>query len=644
MLDSVLYVLFRWWVCVMRFLPLGFWLAAARLAGSVYRVLDGIRGRRAAVHIKMAFPQKTPSERRRILIAMYRNFAQNIVETLYLPYMDASFVRRHVAISGWDIFREAEAKSKGVVFLGCHAGSWELSNIACASLIGGGRYAMLARPQEKTEKIDRFLNTLRTSKGCGVIRVNELKKMVEHLSSNKVLGLVVDHGGREGVLVPFFGKTARTPASSVKLAKKLGATIILAFMHRKRGADHEMFLEGFHPLGTGTDDKSLAFDLAAVNAVFEKWIRLYPEEYLWFYRRWKYSSHRRVLILSDGKAGHVKQSQALAGMIRELGFETDIRVAEVRFKTRASGPWLAVIARFLGAGAARALLRFFLEERTHEEIMRDVFDVVISAGSTLSAVNIAVAHENDARAIAIMKPGLLRYGQLDLVVMPEHDRPPKKKNVAVIAGSLNMVAAESMRWDYEMLLARRPQVLAAEGARGPKIGLLIGGDSRHYVLDESLVDVLVSEFRRALRDTGGDLFVTTSRRTPEPVVRILREAFASQENCKLFVDAARDNPEGTVGGILHASDILVVSGESISMVSEAAASAKPVIVFEPRRLTERNKVRRFLEKMQADGRIYLVKSSEIYDKLSWIVRTKPVGAKPDTRAGVLEALKKIMYR
>jgi mitochondrial fission protein ELM1 len=123
---------------------------------------------------------------------------------------------------------------------------------------------------------------------------------------------------------------------------------------------------------------------------------------------------------------------------------------------------------------------------------------------------------------------------------------------------------------------------------------------------------------------------------------MLREAFASREDCKLFVDAARDNPPGTVGGILYASDILVVSGESISMVSEAVAGAKPVVVFEPERLTERNKVRRFLEKMQADGRIYLVKTSGIYDKLSWIIRTKPLAVKMDTRTGVVEALKGII--
>ncbi len=642
MLDSVLYVLFRSWVWLMRLLPLKAWLVTARFAADLYRLFDGRRRRRAAVHIKMAFPDKTPSERRRILVALYRNFAQNIVETLYLPYMDASFVRRHVAISGWDIFQEAEAKGRGVVFLGCHAGSWELSNIACAFLIGNGRYAMLARPQGKTKKIDAFLNDLRTSKGCGVIRVNELKKMVEHLAQNKVLGSVVDHGGREGVLVPFFGKTAKTPTGTVKLAKKLGAPIILAFVHRTRGAEHEMFLEAFRPSGDGCDEKSLSADLAAINAVFERWIRLYPGEYLWFYRRWKYSSQRRILILSDGKAGHVKQSQALAGMVRELGFETEIRTAEVRFKTRVSSGALAVIARILGAGAARACLRFFLEARTYDDVVRDVFDVVVSAGSSLAAVNIAVAHENDAASVTIMKPGLLRYGQVDLVVMPEHDRPPKKKNVVTVVGALNDVSAESMKKDYEMLVARRPQMAVAGHVGNPKIGLLVGGDSRYYVIDKPLAGVLVSEVQHILKETGAFLFVTTSRRTSDPVVKMLHEAFASQGSCKLFVDAAKDNPSGTVGGILYAADILVVSGESISMVSEAVASAKPVIVFEPQRLRERNKVRRFLEKMQADGRIYLVKTSEIYDKLSWIIRTKPIAAKIDARAGLLDYLRQIV--
>ncbi|MDD5019193.1 MAG: ELM1/GtrOC1 family putative glycosyltransferase [Candidatus Omnitrophica bacterium] len=642
MLESVLYVILKAWMRLARFLPLGFLLAAGRAAGSLYYFWDVEKARRAANHIKMALPGKTPRERRRIVYAMYRNFAQNIVETLYLPYIDEAFVRRHVTIPRWDVFLKAQETGRGVIFLGCHAGSWELSNIACALLIGGNRYAMLARPQGRTKKIDAFLNGLRASKGCAVIRVNELKKMVEHLVHNNVLGAVADHGGKDGVEVPFFGKTAKTPTGSVKLARKLGASIVLAFVRRKRGADHELLLEAFHPVAEGEEDAVLAADLTAINAVFEKWIRLYPEEYLWFFKRWKYSSQRRVLILSDGKAGHVKQSLALADMIRDTGRQVEICVSEIRFRTGSAAHWLSVLARLFGASAACLSLRFFLEPQAYKDVEGKAFDVVISAGSRLSAVNIALARDNDAVSIAIMKPGLLRYSQLGLVVMPEHDRPVKRGNVLAVPGSLSSVSPESMRRDYEMLLVRRPALKTAEHVKGPKVGFLIGGDSKYYALTEAFVGELAGQMDRVLKEAGGALFVTTSRRTPQAAVRILRPRLEPQDGCKLFVDAAEDNPEGTVGGILHASDVVVVTGESISMVSEAAASGKYIVVCEPERLVEHNKVRRFLEKMQSHRYIYLVKSHEIYDKLSWIIKTQPLRVKMDARAGVVEALKKLV--
>ena len=72
---------------------------------------------------------------------------------------------------------------------------------------------------------------------------------------------------------------------------------------------------------------------------------------------------------------------------------------------------------------------------------------------------------------------------------------------------------------------------------------------------------------------------------------ILKKYFKDDPRCKLFVDAAEDNPDGTVGGIFYLSDTVIVSGESISMVSEAASSGKVVLVFEPHPRKKKNKVR-----------------------------------------------------
>jgi len=53
------------------------------------------------------------------------------------------------------------------------------------------------------------------------------------------------------------------------------------------------------------------------NSILERYIRKYPHEYFWFYKIWKYSNLKPVVILSDGKTGHIRQSQAALKLINE---------------------------------------------------------------------------------------------------------------------------------------------------------------------------------------------------------------------------------------------------------------------------------------------------------------------------------------
>ena len=61
------------------------------------------------------------------------------------------------------------------------------------------------------------------------------------------------------------------------------------------------------------------------NEITEKYIRLLeksiieqPDNWLWSHKRWKSSSQRTVLVLNDGKAGHLNQVLAVAEMVKEV--------------------------------------------------------------------------------------------------------------------------------------------------------------------------------------------------------------------------------------------------------------------------------------------------------------------------------------
>ena len=127
-----------------------------------------------------------------------------------------------------------------------------------------------------------------------------------------------------------------------------------------------------------------------------------------------------------------------------------------------------------------------------------------------------------------------------------------------------------------------PEVLAAaaEAWRGrfadlprPLTGVLLGGATKRHDFTVEQGRAL-TERLKVLRAQGG-LAITPSRRTPDAVKAVLREAFAGDPGVFLW-DETGDNP---YRGILALSDRLVATGDSVSMVSEAIATGHPVAVF-----------------------------------------------------------------
>jgi mitochondrial fission protein ELM1 len=79
---------------------------------------------------------------------------------------------------------------------------------------------------------------------------------------------------------------------------------------------------------------------------------------------------------------------------------------------------------------------------------------------------------------------------------------------------------------------------------------------------------------RHARNLGGSLLVTPSRRTGEEKISILRSALSGTPG---FVwDGTGENP---YFGILGAADILLVTADSVNMITEACASGHPVLIY-----------------------------------------------------------------
>ncbi len=147
-----------------------------------------------------------------------------------------------------------------------------------------------------------------------------------------------------------------------------------------------------------------------------------------------------------------------------------------------------------------------------------------------------------------------------------------------------------------MRLARAREKFAASlaGLPRPRLAVLIGGSTKRHRMTGEVTTRLGNQVASLARSHGAGLMVTPSRRTSEQNTAILRSIFAGMPMA--FWDGAGENP---YFGYLAWADAIIVTNDSVSMVSEAGATGKPVHVahLEP----ESPKFQRFHQGMVAAG-------------------------------------------
>ena len=153
--------------------------------------------------------------------------------------------------------------------------------------------------------------------------------------------------------------------------------------------------------------------------------------------------------------------------------------------------------------------------------------------------------------------------------------------------------------------------------------------------------VVFHQLRSAAEELGLDLLITTSRRTPVFVEQMLIREFKDHERTALLIIANKVNVPDVVGGVLGLADFVIVSGESVSMVSEAASSGKKTIVF-PVGPVKDNKYTAFCDTLARQGHILYAQPKGVAAAIDSAVRNKIMTKPINDSAVLIEALRKIV--
>lgn len=278
--------------------------------------------------------------------------------------------------------------------------------------------------------------------------------------------------------------------------------------------------------------------------------------------------------ISDGAAGNQRQAEALAHAL-----DLQPRILRTRF----AQPW-AALAPHLMLGA-----RLALDVSDASATNPPWPDIAIGCGRQAALFTRLLRRWSGGRCftVQILDPRI-DPALFDIVVAPRHDRLAGD-NVIVTNGSLHPV-------DGDWLTAARMRFPAFSSLPSPRTAVLIGASNRAQKLDDEYFDALRIHLANAHARDGGSFLVTTSRRTPAAQVERLHRDFAHWPGVFWNSDGEGENP---YAGFLAWADRIVVTPDSVNMLSEACATGSPVYTFSQKPLI--GKLARFHEHLVAQG-------------------------------------------
>ncbi len=262
-----------------------------------------------------------------------------------------------------------------------------------------------------------------------------------------------------------------------------------------------------------------------------------------------------VWILSDGKIGDEVQCFAIA---EALGFAARRRLVAPRRFYALFMPYGPIDPRDA-------------PHKSGSPLAPPYPDIAIAAGRRTVAYLHRLKQASHGQTFTIfIKDPYTGRGAADLIWVPQHDRL-RGPNVIVTATPAHRISPARLaaaRQTQDPRLAQLPK---------PRVAMILGGPSQHHRFSQANETELATLARHWAQD-GYSVMVTGSRRTPPRLLAALTTALADVPERSFVWDGEGDHP---YAASLALADAKMVTGDSINMMAEAAATGAPVHIYEP---------------------------------------------------------------
>jgi uncharacterized protein len=253
-------------------------------------------------------------------------------------------------------------------------------------------------------------------------------------------------------------------------------------------------------------------------------------------------------VVTEGMAGTENQC---VGIAEAMGI--DPRIIKIKLRE----PW-ATFTPWLG----------FEHKWSFDPELKEPWpDILITSGRKAIAAARYIKKQSKGKTLAVhTQDPRTSLTAFDLVAIPFHD-PSRGENVIVTDTAPNRITKERLD-------AARKEFIELAKLPSPRVAVLIGGTSQAYKMSEAVTKKLIENLKK-LRDEGYSLMLTASRRTGNENIQMLKTAFENDDQCLLYTGEG-ENP---YFGFLAHADYLLVTSDSVSMVSDALTTGKPVYII-----------------------------------------------------------------
>ena len=310
----------------------------------------------------------------------------------------------------------------------------------------------------------------------------------------------------------------------------------------------------------------------------------------------------KVLILTDGKAGHENQSKAFA---RALGCEFDL--VEVHFKSK----FHKALSYLFDRCGIRTLAFHTVKIETagNAENTKSLCDLcvlcgshrysgVIGTGSGTFYAAKAVAKKLDVKCGVVLYPRGYNIKSFDCVLAPAFDRPKAAANVIEIPA--NLVANDEAFYEKGVEAFREKRGKDFRQETGDAVAVIVGGPNKCSTMTpewmKAQLDAIFAQRNRTIEQSNNlEFWVTTSRRTPPAVEQVVD---SYPWDYKLLYSKDHFNP---IPAFVKLAKKLYVTAESTGMLSESCTFGTAEVVALDNLKPGPHKFRRFVEDLRKAG-------------------------------------------